>query len=182
MPPPLFYRLLPVYGILFLALVFAYAFTDEPTVPSPMATTHAPAPKWYLVRLDKPETLSPEVLHGRVSVVNFFASWCLPCVAEHPHITALAEHYPQVLRVGIAYKDSPQDAQRWLDTHSNPYTFVALDPVGRNALQWGVSGVPETFLIDTQGRIRYHLRAPIDPVTLTESLVPLLEGLLAEKP
>ena len=182
MPPPLFYRLLPVYGILFLALLFTYAFTDEPTVPSPLAERNAPAPAWTLMRLDAPEALSQDVLRERVSVINFFASWCLPCIAEHPHIMTLAKRYPHVVRIGIAYKDSPQDAQRWLDKHSNPYTFVALDPVGRNALQWGVSGVPETFLIDTLGRIRYHVRAPLDDVTFTESLLPLLDTLLAEKP
>ena len=181
MPPPLFYRLLPVYGIIALGLIFAYAFIDEPTVPSPLATSNAPAPQWTLTRLDAPETISDDVLHARVALVNFFASWCLPCTAEHPHMTALAERYPHVVRVGIAYKDAPRDAQRWLERHSNPYTYVVLDPTGTNALQWGVSGVPETFLIDTSGRIRYHLRAPIDDTTLTEQLVPLVDALLAEK-
>lgn len=97
---------------------------------------------------------------GDIRLVNFFASWCVPCRAEHSVLTSLAENEGLVL-YGINYKDKAEDAAKWLEELGNPYQAIGFDISGRTGLEWGLSGVPETFIIDEQGTIRYRFRGPI---------------------
>jgi cytochrome c biogenesis protein CcmG/thiol:disulfide interchange protein DsbE len=113
-------------------------------------------------------------LKGQVSVVNVFASWCVPCRQEHPLIQRLAREVPVH---GFNYKDRPEDAARWLDELGDPYTRTGADLDGRVAIDWGVYGVPETFVIDREGRIAYKHIGPIPPRILDEKLLPLIERL-----
>src|SRR3546814_1440835 len=92
-------------------------------------------------------------------MVNFFASWCVPCRAEHPFLSALTEETGIPL-YGINHRDKPEDAAAWLAELGNPYRRTAADP-GRAAVEWGVTGVPETFILDGEGRIRHHHRGPL---------------------
>jgi cytochrome c biogenesis protein CcmG/thiol:disulfide interchange protein DsbE len=124
-----------------------------------------PVGDFALVPLDKIPLLEPKHLaQGKVSIVNFWASWCVPCRAEHPFLMTLAKGKTPIF--GIAYSDEPKNAVRFLRTLGNPFLRVGLDREGYTALGWGIKGVPETFVLDGKGRIIFHHRGPL--VELTE--------------
>lgn len=118
--------------------------------------------------------LATSDLHGRVQVVNFFASWCPPCLAEHPLLMRLAESWPQSIH-GINFRDQADQALAWLERHGNPYWRIGYDPDLQVAIEWGVIGVPETFVIDSQGRIRHRIFGPLTEQTIEQLVLPLLE-------
>ena len=126
--------------------------------------------------MDVPGLSNTDLKSGRVSVVNFFASWCIPCRAEHPLLMDLAAEGVVDLH-GMAYKDKQADARTWLRRYGNPYGRVGSDESGRIGIDWGVSGVPETFIIDGEGRIRYRHWGPIDQQAMDETIVPLIKSL-----
>jgi cytochrome c biogenesis protein CcmG/thiol:disulfide interchange protein DsbE len=111
-------------------------------------------------------------LRGRTILVNFFASWCIPCVEEAPVLMDL--HHAGVPLFGIAYKDKPAATDAFLAKHGNPFTRLARDEPGRVAIDWGVTGVPETYLIDPQGVVRWRYVGPLTPDAVTAELQPLL--------
>lgn len=157
-----------------LVVLLAIGLTRNPReVPSPLIGK--PVPVFSLPPvLGRPLGLSDKDLKGQVSVVNVFASWCIPCRQEHPLIQRLAREVPVH---GLNYKDRPEDAARWLDELGDPYTRTGADLDGRVAIDWGVYGVPETFLIDREGRIAYKQIGPITPQILEEKILPLLRRL-----
>ena len=109
---------------------------------------------------------------GGPVIVNFWASWCVPCIIEHPQLMRLAREGIPVF--GIAYKDKPEDSLRFLRQHGNPFRRLSRDEPGRVAIDWGVYGVPETYLVDRQGIIRWRFAGPITPEILAQDLRPLL--------
>jgi DsbE subfamily thiol:disulfide oxidoreductase len=114
-------------------------------------------------------------LRGKVTVINFFASWCLPCREEHfllPQITNAG-----IVLIGINYKDRPEDAKSWLAQLGNPYGIVAVDANGRTAIDFGLYGVPESYLIDKQGVIRWKQTGPLTPDIIRDRLLPMAEQL-----
>lgn len=117
-------------------------------------------------------------LKGEVRLVNFFASWCVPCRAEHPLLTDLAAS-GAVPVWGLNYKDKPAAAKAWLEELGNSYGRIGVDADGRAAIDWGVYGVPETYVIDREGRIRYRHVGPITPAVRDEVLMPLVQSLQA---
>lgn len=117
-----------------------------------------------------------EMLRGEISLINVFASWCVPCVYEHPQMTALQHAGFDIY--GILYKDNGTDARKWLNRHGNPYRAIGVDPNGSIGIELGISGVPETFVIDSQGKIRYHHAGPLDPEDMENTVMPLLDSLL----
>ncbi|MDJ0608055.1 MAG: DsbE family thiol:disulfide interchange protein [Kiloniellales bacterium] len=137
-----------------------------------------PVPDFALPPVPETETPGLDTAHlsGEVTLVNFFASWCIPCRAEHPLLMELAED-PSIRLVGINYRDPPPAGARWLASLGNPYRRIGLDDKGRTAIDWGVSGVPETFIIDREGRIRHQHIGPIHPRQLEEEIIPVLEAL-----
>lgn len=110
-------------------------------------------------------------------VVNFWASWCVPCIIEHPHLMAL--HRRGVPVYGVNYKDRAPDAQAFLTRHGNPYTRLGVDVPGRVSIDWGVYGVPETYILDRQGIVRWRWAGPITPEVMRQDVTPLLESLRA---
>ena len=169
--------LIPV--ALFLALVgyFALALrpgSDPSTLPSAMIDK--PAPDFDLAGLDGAPGLSRAALQGHVAVVNFFASWCVPCRAEHPLLMRLAEQ-DHVPLYGIVYKDKPENAARVLAELGDPYRRVGLDESGRTFIDFGAYGVPETYLIDSAGHIRYRVPGPLSPEIIKHDLLPRLKAL-----
>jgi cytochrome c biogenesis protein CcmG, thiol:disulfide interchange protein DsbE len=148
---------------------------DPREVPSPLVGK--PAPAFALPRLEAPEVqVAHSELQGRVWVLNVWASWCLPCLAEHPLVTELARD-TGVAVVGLNYKDKAEDATRWLARHGNPYALVLADRDGAVGIDYGVYGVPETFVVDKAGIIRHKHIGPITPQALREDILPLVRKL-----
>ena len=111
----------------------------------------------------------------RPVLVNFFASWCVPCVIEHPALMALSKEGLPIW--AIAYKDTPTAAGGFIAKHGNPYTRIAEDRPGRVAIEWGVYGVPESYLLDAQGIVRWRMAGPITAAIANEQVRPLLRGM-----
>ena len=140
---------------------------DPSRIPS--ALINRPAPQITLPQLDGLVSngapmpgLDPAVFRGKVSVVNVWASWCVPCHDEAPLLVELAKDRRLQL-VGINYKDAPDNARRFLGRYGNPFSVVGVDPNGRAGIEWGVYGVPETFIVGREGTILYKLVGPVTP-------------------
>ena len=171
--------LLPVAVFLILAGMFYWRIVmmergDMPNnIPSPMISK--PAPEFDLppLVLDRPG-LKLADLKGKVTLVNFFASWCVPCRVEHPLLSQLAD---RVNLVGVAYKDKPEDSRAWLSRLGDPYKALAMDRDGRVGIDFGVYGVPESYLIDKNGVIRFKQTGPFSPDDIAQKLIPMLAEL-----
>lgn len=116
---------------------------------------------------------------GEVTIVNVWASWCVPCREEHPFLVELARD-ERIRLFGINYKDAPENARRFLGRYGNPFDAVGVDASGRVGIDWGVYGVPETFIVDRNGRIAYKHIGPITDRSLREQFLPELEKALAD--
>jgi cytochrome c biogenesis protein CcmG/thiol:disulfide interchange protein DsbE len=148
---------------------------DPRAVPSPLIGK--PAPSFALPRLDDPATqVARDTMLGKAWVLNVWASWCGPCRDEHPHIVAFART-KQVPLIGLNYKDKRADAQAWLKALGDPYDLSLQDLDGRVGIDFGVYGVPETFVIDKAGVIRFKHVGPMTPEILQTRVVPLLKEL-----
>lgn len=148
---------------------------DDPSyVPSPLIGKVAPA--FDLAVLGPtPARFTRAELKGKPAIINFFASWCVACRDEHPFLMQLA-HGDHVQIIGIDYKDTQQAARRLLDEHGDPYHLVLEDPEGTMGLDWGVYGIPETYLIDADGIVRYKQVGPLTPAAWRRHFQPLLEA------
>lgn len=175
--------------VLFAALVALFAFRlgagDPSRIPSALIGRPAPAttlpPLEGLVRDGASVPgLDPAVFAGRVSVVNVWASWCVPCHDEAPLLMQLAADN-RIQIVGINYKDAPDNARRFLGRYGNPFRAVGVDANGRGAIEWGVYGVPETFIVGSDGRIAYKLIGPITPDNLQSLLKVEIDKALSRK-
>jgi cytochrome c biogenesis protein CcmG, thiol:disulfide interchange protein DsbE len=173
--------------LLFLGLVLLFVirlFSGDPSrIPSALIGHPAPQtalpPVAGLDRDGKPVPgIEPEGFKGAVTVVNVWASWCVPCHDEAPLLMQLAEN-PKLRIVGINYKDQPENARRFLGRYGNPFVAAGADPNGRAAIEWGVYGVPETFVVGRDGRIAYKLVGPITPDNLDTVIKPEIEKALA---
>ena len=136
-----------------------------------------PAPAFSVPKYKaEDETVSLEEMKGEGPVVlNFWASWCGPCIVEHPEITKLSK-LDGVRVFGINYKDKPDDAQRFLDRYGNPFTEIGVDEKGRAAIEYGVVALPETFVINGEGQVIYKHTGPINPGDYDEKLLPAIEA------
>jgi cytochrome c biogenesis protein CcmG/thiol:disulfide interchange protein DsbE len=164
--------------VIFALLVgfFAIGLTRDPReVPSPLIGK--PAPQFKLTRLEAPErTFSPEEMRGKVWLLNVWASWCVSCRVEHPVLVDMSRR-KLVPIVGLDYKDQRADGMKWLATHGDPYLLSAFDDEGKVGIDFGVYGVPETFVIDKEGVIRYKQIGPITPEALDRKIMPLVRKL-----
>lgn len=143
----------------------------------PSALIDKPVPEFSLPPvLGREEGLSTRDLIGHVSLVNVFASWCVPCRAEHPLFMELGET-GEVPLYGINYKDPPKQARAWLDELGDPYTRIGADRDGRAGIEWGVYGVPETYVIAADGTIAYRHVGPITRTILQDKILPIVRSL-----
>ncbi len=174
-----FLYLLPLLVFLGLSVYFAIGLGKDPS-KLPSALIDKPVPQFDLPPLlEGLPGLATADFGGEVVMVNVFASWCIPCRLEHPLITKLADD--GILPVfGINYKDEKADATAWLKELGNSYTRIGWDLSGRVGIDWGVYGVPETYIIGKQGRIRYKYVGPIYRELLDETLIPIILELQAE--
>jgi cytochrome c biogenesis protein CcmG/thiol:disulfide interchange protein DsbE len=170
--------LLPLGLFLVLAFFLALGLKLDPReVPSPLVGK--PAPGFQAPALGRPEiTVKRDDLLGKVWLLNVWASWCGACRDEHPVLVEFARR--KVVPIyGLNYKDKREDGLGWLTQFGNPYTESVFDPEGRIGIDYGVYGVPETFVIDREGVIRYKHIGPITPEVLRDKLEPLLRKLNA---
>lgn len=166
--------LAPLLLFAIVAGYFAVGLTRDPgTLPS--ALLDKPAPEFALPPLlpNKPGLASAD-LKGEPVLVNVWASWCVPCRAEHPVLTRLAREVPIF---GLNYKDKPEDARRFLVELGDPYRRIGTDPSGRVGIDWGVYGVPETYVVDAEGRIRHRHVGPLTEKVVAEIIRPLMKSL-----
>ena len=160
---------LPLLAFGLLAAIFWFRLGDgDPSkIPSalighPAPATSLPALQGLLVEGAQIPGLDPATFRGKVSVVNVWASWCVPCHDEAPLLTELAKD-KRLQMVGINYKDTPENARRFLGRYGNPFGIVGVDGNGRAAIEWGVYGVPETFIVGRDGTIVYKMVGPVMP-------------------
>jgi cytochrome c biogenesis protein CcmG/thiol:disulfide interchange protein DsbE len=159
-----------------MAVVFAIGLTLNPRdIPSPLIGKLVPEFSLPPVQ-GRTLGLSSADLRGQVSLVNVFASWCVACREEHPVLMGLKEQGVVPIH-GIDYKDKPDDAQAWLKQLGDPYTRTGADISGRVGIDWGVYGVPETYVIDRDGRIAHKHIGPISPEALRETILPIIRKL-----
>jgi cytochrome c biogenesis protein CcmG/thiol:disulfide interchange protein DsbE len=167
-----------------MAAMFAFALTKGDPSKLPSALIGKPAPTLALTAIEGvndgaraiPLLTHERLLRSDVTIVNFWASWCGPCVEEHPYLIELAK-VPGVSVVGVNYKDLGANARRFLGRYGNPFAAIGADTTGRTAIEWGVYGMPETFILDRKGNIVFKHVGPITPAALRDTLLPKIEGL-----
>ena len=171
----------PVALFLVLMLAFAMGLGHDPKlVPSPLIGK--PVPVFSLPPVNGRRVgLSSVDLQGEISLVNVFASWRVACREEHPVLMQLAKQRTVPVH-GLNYKDKPEEAALWLDGMGDPYTRTGADTDGRVAIDWGVYGVPETFVVDGRGRIAFKQVGPMTPEILDWTILPLVARLRADLP
>jgi cytochrome c biogenesis protein CcmG/thiol:disulfide interchange protein DsbE len=165
---------------IFIALVVFLAVglnLNPREVPSPLIDKPAPAFSASLMS-DPARRISEKDLLGKVWLLNVWASWCVPCREEHPLLVEFARRH-EVPIYGLNYKDKREAGLAWLQRLGNPYTEALSDPDGRIGIDYGVYGVPETFVIDRQGIVRYKFIGPLTPDAIRDKLEPLLRRLNA---
>lgn len=187
--------LIPLFLFLVLVVFLAAGLKRDPReIPSPLI--NKPAPDFKLPTLDAGVEFSPADMRGKVWLFNVWATWCVACREEHPVLVAFAQKH-QVPIVGLSYKEiQPQDeaakladplklqvarerSQAWLKRHGNPYVTSVMDLDGRVGIHYGVYGVPETYVIDQQGIIRYKYVGAVTPQLLADKILPLITKLTA---
>ena len=171
-------RLLPLLAFIALAALLFVGVRmnsgkDNSAIPSPLIGK--PAPEFSLPVLNQEnKIIKTNDLKGRPYLLNVWGSWCPACQIEHPVITKLAES-GKVRVIGYNYKDEAEAANQWLQQFGNPYDLILFDPAGRAALDWGIYGAPETFLIDADGIVRWKHVGPITPEIIEQEILPALE-------
>lgn len=172
---------LPLWPLAIFAIIaalFAFALRSGDPSRLPSALIGRPAPAVALPPLEGigDKGFSTELLNsGQPAVVNFWASWCQPCVEEHPLLVALRAN-TGVKLYGINYKDKAEGARRFLSRHGNPFVAIGVDANGRAAIEWGVTGMPETFVINGKGEIVYKHTGPISAESLEKKLIPAIQA------
>ncbi len=168
--------LIPLALFLGLVVFLAIGLNRDPReVPSPLI--NKAAPDFKVEQLDQPQLqFAPADLKGKVWVLNVWASWCVACKEEHPLLLDFAKSGVAPL-VGLDYKDQRKDALQYLRQQGNPYDLIAMDKDGRVGIDYGVYGVPETYIIDKQGVIRFKQIGPVTPEALQTKMIPLIKEL-----
>jgi cytochrome c biogenesis protein CcmG/thiol:disulfide interchange protein DsbE len=175
-----FFLPLIIFGALTLLFVIALGSGDPSRLPS--ALIGKPVPQFDLPPVDgiaqaggaTPGFSAADLASGQVSVVNVWASWCGPCIQEHPLLTSLKQQQPGVRMMGINYKDEPPAALRFLKRLVNPYDALGADRTGRVAIDWGVYGVPETYVVDGRGRIVHKVVGPLSEAIVQKEVLPAI--------
>jgi cytochrome c biogenesis protein CcmG/thiol:disulfide interchange protein DsbE len=173
----------PLAIFLAVAILFQFALKSGDPSKLPSALIGKPVPATDFAPLEGlsraegpvPGFTAADLAKGEVTVVNFWASWCGPCVDEHPLLVELAKE-PGLKLVGVNYKDEPENGRRFLGRYGNPFAALGVDPKGRGAIEWGVYGMPETFVVDGQGRIAYKHVGPLTPQSIAEKVLPAVRA------
>lgn len=169
--------IIPLVVFVALAVALGVGLTLNPSlVPSPLIGKAAPAFRASEL-YDPGRTVTVADLRGRVVAVNVWASWCTACLDEHPIVTELSKALPIY---GLNYRDRREKAKQWLHDFGNPFQAVMFDPKGRIGMDWGVYGVPETYILDASGTIRYKHIGAITQQVLDKDILPRVRALQGE--
>jgi len=163
--------------ILFMALVIGFAIGLSRGDPRKLESNliDQPFPDFILTTLDDPESkISNTDLSGSINLINVFGSWCVACVQEHPNLMQISK-MDQVRLIGINWRDTRQKGLAWLDRYGDPYDLILFDSDSQLAIDLGITGAPETFLVDPKGRIRYKHVGVVTPDVWKETLLPMIE-------
>lgn len=171
--------LLPLGAFIVLVIFLGIGLKLDPKeVPSPLIGK--PAPTFSLPQLHEPDKIfTPEQMKGKVWLLSVWASWCVSCRQEHVYLSEFARMGVAEV-IGLNYKDEPEDGRQWLSQLGNPYVLSVIDKEGSAGLDWGVYGVPETFVIDKKGIIRHKQTGPVDPEIIQTIILPLVQTLNGE--
>ena len=165
----------PLIFLIFASVAWVGLHRENPgELPSALVGRPAPDLAQLTALRDDPAPTAADLTAPGVKLVNFWASWCAPCRAEHPYLKALSAQGVEV--IGINYKDAPEQAKGFLAEMGDPYTRIGADPTGRIALDWGIYGVPETFVVGPDGRILLRFPGPLDPVTIEKRIAPAISA------
>lgn len=170
--------LLPLMTLALMTGFFAWSLLagrDPASIGSVMIGRPAPRLDLPALAPGAPPLGDAMLRTGKPVLVNFFASWCAPCLAEHPLFMRLRDREGATI-IGVAWKNKREDATGWLKRLGDPFKTAGLDLDGKTGLDWGLSGVPETYAIDGNGIVRLHFRGPITERDLTDSILPFLKG------
>jgi len=168
---------LPLIVVTLMSVFFLVALRsgDPSRLPSPLIGK--PVPQFSLGPIEGLEAgsgvSSADLANGEVTIVNMWASWCGPCIQEHPQLVALKQQH-NVRLIGINYKDEPGAARRFLARHGNPFDSIGADTTGRVAIDWGVYGVPETYVVDGNGRIAVKFIGPLSASAIESQILPAI--------
>ena len=159
--------------ISFFILIYLLSNKDPSKPPSALINKDIPIfESKSLYETDK--VIKSQDFKNKKVLINFFASWCLPCKVEHPLFFEISENYPDLFMLGFNHKDKSEDAKNYLSEDGNPYDFVGVDRDGMIALEFGVFGLPETFLINEKGKIIYKFMGPLTKEIVKNEIIPLL--------
>lgn len=173
--------LLPLAVFMALAGIFLLQLLsgrDASVVPSALIGAQAPATNLPPLENSTLPGIDSASFEGQVTLVNVWASWCVPCRQEHPYLMAVGQD-ERISIAGINYKDRPENARRFLGELGNPFDSIGVDNSGRTAIDWGVYGVPETFLVGRDGTVLYKHVGPFSDTSFRDELVPAIEAALA---
>lgn len=172
-------RIVPIAIFLVIAGFFAFGLSRDPS-KIPTVMIDRPLPDFELPSLrDGEGMVSEDTLLGQTSLVNVFGSWCVACLQEHPTLMRLSANN-DVNIVGVNWRDERQDAMTWLERHGDPYKQIIFDADSELAIELGVTGAPETFIVDPNGRIRFKQVGPITENVFKQTIRPILETIAAE--
>ncbi len=167
--------LIPLGAFIMLLGALAFGLTRDPRI-LPSELIEKPFPEFALENLKGDAVLDTSILKDQVSLVNVFGSWCVACTVEHPQLMVLRD-VPDLQLIGIDWRDTRDAANRWLVRNGNPYDLVVFDPKSKLIVELGVTGAPETFIVDKAGKIRYKHVGIITPEDWDDTLRPLVESL-----
>jgi cytochrome c biogenesis protein CcmG, thiol:disulfide interchange protein DsbE len=173
-------RPFPFILLVVISAAFALMLLQMSEEKKPSHTANSPFPPIAVTAFDGKTAWNPEALKGRVTVINFYASWCTPCAAEMPEFQALKKQFPKLHLAGIAWNDEPRTLTRWLQKNGNPFHSSWLDSTGNATIDLGIKGIPETIIVDHTGTIRYRLAGQLTPEMRAGEVGELLTVLLSE--
>ena len=170
------YILIPLIVLLIICIFsLAYLLSGKDPNKPPSALLNKDVPIFESSSLyDSKDVIKTKDIKNKKTLINFFASWCSPCKIEHPLFFKISKKYPELYLLGFNHKDPPSDAKKYLEDDGNPYDFVGVDSDGLIALEFGVFGLPETYLINEDGKIIYKFMGPLTMDILKNEIEPLL--------
>lgn len=175
-------RAIPLIVFLVLAAGMAVMLLQKNAMKPGGEAALKPLPALTLNTFDGKKSWSAEQLKGKVTLINFFASWCLPCAAEMPELVALKKQFPALQVEGVAWNDQADAMQKFLQKYGNPYQHLWFDEKGDATINLGIRGIPESILVDSAGMVRYRLAGPLTPELRAGEVGMLIAQLLKESP